>query len=67
MVNTAARFRIPAAIIGVFTGVLLLTQLGAIAYAVALAFQFLTLPVEFDARKRALAQLDQLKFLNAEE
>jgi Zn-dependent membrane protease YugP len=67
MVNTAARFGIPAAIIGVFTGVPLLTQLGAIAYVVALAFQFLTLPIEFDASKRALAQLDQLKFLNAEE
>jgi Zn-dependent membrane protease YugP len=67
VVNTAARFGIPAAIIGVFTGAPLLTQMGAVAYVVALAFQFLTLPVEFDASKRALTQLDQLRLLNAEE
>lgn len=65
--NSAARFGIPAAIFGMFMGAPLLTQAGAVAYVVALAFQFTTLPVEFDASKRALAQLDQLQLLNAEE
>ena len=66
-VNAAARYGIPAAIFGLFMGAPLLTQMGALAYVVALAFQFLTLPVEFDASKRALAQLDQLQLVNVEE
>ena len=67
VVNTAARYAIPAAIFGLFMGAPLLTQAGVIAYVAALAFQFITLPVEFNASKRALAQLDQLQLLNAEE
>lgn len=65
--NTAAQYGIPAAIFGLFMGSPLLTQTGAIAYVVALAFQFITLPVEFNASKRALAQLDQLQLVNEEE
>ena len=67
VVNTAARYGIPAAIFGLLLGAPLLTQVGAMAYVVALAFQFITLPVEFNASKRALAQLDQLKLLNEQE
>ena len=67
LVNAAARFGIPAAIIGMFLSLPILIQLGIIGYVGALAFQFLTLPVEFDASKRALAQLNQLHFLNEEE
>jgi len=67
LVNAAARFGIPAAILGMFLGLPILIQLGIIGYVGALAFQFLTLPVEFDASKRALAQLNQLHLLNEEE
>ncbi len=59
LVNAAARFGIPAAIFGLLLGVPVLIQLGVIGYVGALAFQFLTLPLEFDASKRALAQLDR--------
>ena len=44
-----------------------LLELGAIGYIGALIFQFLPLPVEFDATKRALKQLKQLGLLNEEE
>ena len=67
LVNAAARFGIPAAIFGLLLGVPVLIQLGVIGYVGALAFQFLTLPLEFDASKRALAQLDQLQLMNDDE
>ena len=67
VVNTAASYGIPAAIFGLFMGAPLLTLIGAIAYVVALAFQFITLPIEFNASKRALAQLERLQLLNAAE
>jgi len=67
LVNAAARFGIPAAIIGLFIGVPLLIQIGVVGYIGAIAFQFLTLPLEFDASKRAIAQLNRLQLLNDEE
>ena len=67
LVNAAARYGVPAALVGLFIGAPLLVQLGAIGYIGALIFQFLTLPVEFDASKRALKQLNQLGLLNDEE
>ncbi len=66
-VNAAARFGIPAAVTGLFIGAPLLIQVGVVGYIGALAFQFLTLPLEFDASKRAIAQLDRLQLLNSEE
>lgn len=67
LANLAARYGIPAALFGLFFGAPLLIQLGVIGYIGALLFQFLTLPVEFDASKRALAELDRLEILNAQE
>ena len=66
-VNAGARFGIPAAVFGMFLGVPLFTQLGVIAYIGALAFQFLTLPLEFDASKRALTELDRLQLMTEVE
>ena len=66
-VNAAARFGIPAAVIGLFIGAPLLIQVGVVGYIGALVFQFLTLPLEFDASKRAIAQLDRMQLLNDEE
>jgi len=59
---------LPFAIIGGFifhaTGLILL---GVIAYAILTVFQLVTLPVEFDASKRAVAQLDGLGILDQDE
>lgn len=66
-VNAAARFGIPAAIVGLFIGVPLLIQIGIVGYIGAIVFQFLTLPLEFDASKRAITQLNRLQLLNDEE
>ncbi len=67
LANAGARFGIPAALIGLVFGVPFLVQLGVVGYVGALAFQFLTLPVEFDASRRALAELDSLNVLSGEE
>ena len=67
LANVAARFGIPAAILGAFMGMPLLTQIGIMGFVGAFAFQFITLPVEFNASKRALVQLDRLHLLNDEE
>lgn len=59
---------LPFAILGGFlfhfTGLILL---GVLAYAVLTVFQLITLPVEFDASKRAVAQLDGLGIVDDDE
>jgi Zn-dependent membrane protease YugP len=62
-----ARFGLPAAIFGSFLGLPMLVQIGVLGYAGALLLQFLTLPVEFDASRRALRQLEKLGLVNEEE
>ncbi|MEJ2371984.1 MAG: zinc metallopeptidase [Gemmatimonadales bacterium] len=54
LANAGARFGLPAAIAGSFLGMPWLVQVGVLAYVGALFLQFLTLPVEFNASKRAL-------------
>mgnify|MGYP001823882302 CR=1 FL=1 len=65
--NLAGRFGIPAAILGSFVGSGVLVQVGVLAYVGALLLQFLTLPVEFNASKRALGQLERLQLMSDEE
>jgi len=65
--NLAGRFGIPAAILGSFVGSIELVQFGVLAYVGALLLQFLTLPVEFNASKRALGQLERLQLMSDEE
>ena len=67
LANAAARFGIPAAVVGVILAMPLLTQLGILGFIGAFAFQLATLPVEFNASKRALEQLDRLRLLNETE
>ena len=59
---------LPIAIFGglIFPATGLLT-LGVVAYAILTVFQLITLPVEFDASKRAVAQLDGLGILDRDE
>lgn len=44
-----------------------LIMLGVVAYAILTLFQLITLPVEFDASKRAVQQLDGLGILSSDE
>jgi len=62
-----ARFGLPAAILGSVLAMPVMVQLGVLAYAGALLLQFLTLPVEFNASKRALQQLEELGLLGERE
>lgn len=64
---TGARFGLPAAIVGSVVGMPALVQVGVLSYAGALLLQFLTLPVEFNASKRALNQLERLGLLSGQE
>ena len=62
-----SRFGIPALIAGSFFGSQWLVLLGVVAYVGALLLQFLTLPVEFNASRRALAQLKSLHLMDEQE
>jgi Zn-dependent membrane protease YugP len=52
---------------GLLLGALQLAWLGVLLYAVAVLFQFVTLPVEFDASRRAKAQLGDLGLVASNE
>ncbi|MFN4200404.1 MAG: zinc metallopeptidase [Fervidobacterium gondwanense] len=54
-------------IIGLVTGMFGLAQLGIILFSIAVLFSIITLPVEFDASKRALAILQKNLMMPAEE
>ena len=62
-----SRFGIPALIAGSFFGSQLLVLVSVVAYVGALLLQFLTLPVEFNASRRALAQLKSLQLMDEQE
>jgi len=52
-------------LLGLFIGLTGLAWAGVIAFAAAVAFQIVTLPVEFDASRRALASLSNTGSLSA--
>jgi uncharacterized protein len=52
---------------GALLGALGLVQIAIVLFAVVVLFQIVTLPVEFDASRRALAQLDGLGLVTADE
>ena len=62
-----ARFGLPAAVAGLFLGAPLYVHIGVLTYLGALIFQVATLPVEFDASKRALRQLERLNLVDAKD
>ena len=62
-----AKFGLPAAIFGSVLGFPLLLQAGILAYAGALLLQFLTLPVEFNASRRAMRQLERLQLMDEKD
>jgi Zn-dependent membrane protease YugP len=67
----AAQFGQSIWILPVFAGLILgltgLTTIGLLLFAAVVLFQLVTLPVEFDASKRALASLQQQGLLAADE
>lgn len=59
--NLGARFGIPLAIMGGVLGANILVQIGMLSYVMSILITLLVLPVEFNASKRALEQLEALK------
>ncbi len=57
----------PIAILGIFFGMPMLTDIGILLYGAVVLFQAVTLPVEFNASRRALASLSGTGMLSADE
>ena len=64
--NAAARFGLPLAIFGSFYGSPAMVQIGILGYVGSILLTFLTLPVEFNASRRAMEQLEQLDLISPE-
>lgn len=67
LASTAARYGIPAAVFGVIMGLPVLVDIGILGFVAAFLFQLITLPVEFNASRRAMAELERLHLVNDEE
>lgn len=66
--NFGSRFGIPIIIIGlIFSYFQPLIQIGIILFSFGLLFQLVTLPVEFDASRRALATLENMHLMESDE
>lgn len=65
--SLGSKFGFPLAILGFFLGFQPLALAGVIFFGFAVFFQFATLPVEFNASRRALNVIDEIGILNNEE
>jgi Zn-dependent membrane protease YugP len=65
--NIGSRAGVPLAILGIFLGFGPLVDIGICVFSVAVLFHLITLPVEFDASRRALAMVQDYGFLSEEE
>ncbi len=66
--NIGSHLGLPLILLGVFLSWnQVLIQIGIWAFALAVAFQLVTLPVEFNASGRAVAKIEQYGLLSAEE
>lgn len=66
-VNLASTLSMPLFLIGLLFALPMLTNLGIILFSGALVFQVVTLPVEFNASRRALTILNQSAMLEEDE
>ncbi|WP_295882931.1 zinc metallopeptidase [uncultured Anaerococcus sp.] len=66
-VNFGSRLSMPILLIGMFLARQNLIDFGLILFALTLVFQIVTLPVEFNASRRALAVLEESGMLVGEE
>ena len=67
IVNISNSLSMPLFFIGIIMGATNLAYAGAILFGVVLAFQLLTLPVEINASRRAMATLDSMMILEERE
>jgi Zn-dependent membrane protease YugP len=67
VVRAGARFGIPLAMVGSALGSQAMVVVGTLGYVGSILFHFVTLPVEFDASRRALAQLKDLGITHGQE
>lgn len=65
--NIGSRFALPLIIIGMIMSVDALVFAGIIAFSLVVLFQLATLPVEFNASRRAIKILDETDMLSDEE
>ncbi len=66
-VNICSRLSMPLFIIGLLLGATGLANVGIFLFGFALIFQLVTLPVEFDASRRAIKILDSSMMLDEQE
>lgn len=62
-----SRAAIPLAIIGIFMGSQFLMNFGILLYVAVMLFQLVTLPVEFNASRRAISVIEQTGLLAGQE
>lgn len=62
-----SRAAIPIIFIGLILSSFELIQIGIIAFSATLIYQLITLPIEFDASRRAIIALDNLNILDEDE
>jgi len=67
MTNIGSKLSVPLIFIGLFMGMAGLINLGIALFGMVVLFQLITLPVEFDASRRALATLDGYAMLTVDE
>ncbi len=65
--NIGSSLAMPLALIGIFMRMPMLLDIGIVLFSGAVLFQLVTLPVEFDASRRALAQLQSGGYLASDE
>jgi Zn-dependent membrane protease YugP len=65
--SIGSSFAIPVIFIGLILGATGLTNIGLALFTVIVVFQLITLPVEFDASRRALVALSDGRLLEADE
>ena len=67
MANLGSTLSWPLIVIGLLIGMTPFIRLGIWMFTLALLFQVITLPVEFNASSRAVTLLDQLGILSGQE
>ncbi len=67
VVNIGNRLSMPLFFIGLVMGIYELAMIGALLFSLVLLFQIITLPVEFNASRRAIKILDNTDMLYGEE
>ena len=65
--NIGSQLALPLFFLGLFTSFEPLMTAGIVAFSAAVLFTLITLPVEFDASRRAIASLRETAIVNTEE